>query len=528
MREQHGFSRRLRGLAAPGLLGGFVAVSLALAAGPGYADDKCPVRGGEFRLPFATDPGDLTPSKKAQFPPSQIYDQIYDTLLKLDETGLKPGLATKYEVAPDHLSVTFTLRQDVMWHHGRAFEAKDVVFTLERILDPAFASPWSEQLKSISKVEALDKYTVKVALKEPFAPILGILATPWYTAIVPYDFAATHNLNQQASGTGPFMLVEYVPNDHVTLKANPHYWEAGYPCLDGIRYGIIPDQQAQISAFRQGDADLVALYDPKYIPVLKGVAGSSLIKPGGAVNESGLALNTADGPTKDVRVRRALSLGIDRKGMIDTVLFGYGEVGDKIPCGEVPYGWCEGKDPPLPYSQYDPAQAKRLLAEAGYPSGLDLTVQVSLPLDVQTAEVLAEQWKAIGVNLKIEQIADFNQQLDNYINVRHQLSIVSLVWQPDPHSDVYQIYYSTSKINLGKFVDPKLDALLDAGKSELDVARRIKIYKDIQVLVADQAYMLFPFTKPIYWQYVKDYVKGYTATPNGSFAPLRYVWMEKH
>ena len=441
----------------------------ALFAPSAYADDMCPVRGGEFTLPFSIDPGDLTPSKKAQFPPSQIYDQVYDTLLRIEESGLKPGLAAKYEVAPDNLSITFTLRQGVMWHHGRELEAKDVVFTLERILDPAFASPWAEQLKSISKVEALDKYTVKISLKEAFAPILGILATAWYTAIVPYDFAATNNLNEKASGTGPFMLVEYVPNDHVTLKANPTYWEKGYPCIDGIRYNIIPDQQAQISAFRQGNADLVALYDPKYVPILKDVKGSSLIKPAGAVNESGLAINTAEGPTKDVRVRRALSLGTDRKGVIDTVLFGYGEVGTKIPCGEIPYGWCEGKDPPLPYYQYDPEQAKKLLADAGYPNGLDLTVQVSLPLDVQTAEVLAEQWKKIGVNLKIEQIADFNQQLDNYINVKDQLSIVSLVWQPDPHSDVYQIYYSTSKINLGKFADPKLDALLDAGKTEPDV-----------------------------------------------------------
>ena len=112
--------------------------------------------------------------------------------------------------------------------------------------------------------------------------------------------------------------------------------------------------------------------------------------------------------------------------------------------------------------------------------------------------------------------------------MRDQLSIVSLVWQPDPHSDVYQIYYSTSKINLGKFADPKLDSLLDAGKTELDIQKRIKIYKDVQVLVADQAYMLYPFTKPIYWQYIKSYVKNYSATPSGSFSPLRYTWMDKH
>jgi peptide/nickel transport system substrate-binding protein len=101
------------------------------------------------------------------------------------------------------------------------------------------------------------------------------------------------------------------------------------------------------------------------------------------------------------------------------------------------------------------------------------------------------------------------------------------VWQPDPHSDVYQIYYSTSPINLGKFKDPELDALLDAGKTELDLEKRIQIYKDVQRLVADQAYMLYPFTKPVNWQYVKDYVKNYQAMPSGSYFHTRYLWLDK-
>ena len=198
--------------------------------------------------------------------------------------------------------------------------------------------------------------------------------------------------------------------------------------------------------------------------MLRDVEGAHLIEPAGAVNESGLGINTAEGPTSDLRVRRALSLGTDRQEVIDTVLFGFGELGTKISCGKVPYGWCADEDPPLPYHEYDPEGAKALLAEAGHGDGLDLTMQVNLPLDVQTAEILQEQWARIGVDLTIERIPDFNQQLDNYIKVNHQLSIVSLVWQPDPHSDVYQIYYSSSPINLGKFVDAELDALLDAGK----------------------------------------------------------------
>ena len=491
------------------------------------ADDQCPKRGGTITIPFAPDPADLTPGKNALYAPSLVFDEIYDTLLRRDRDGkIVPGLATGYEVASDNLSIVFTLRHGVMLHHGREFEAKDVVFTFERLLDPKFASPWASQLSSIEKVEAVDEYTVRMWLKQPFAPILSIVATPWYTAIVPYDFAPDHNLNQKASGTGPFMLVEYVPDDHVTLKANPKYWEAGFPCVDGIRFNIVPDPQSQISAFRQGNADMVVLNDPKFIPTLRGKSGITMIEPAGAVNESGLAINTAEGPTADVRVRRALSLGIDRKALIDTVLFGFGQIGTKIPCGEAPYGWCEGVDPPLPYYQYDPDAAKKLLSEAGYANGLDLTMQVSLPLDVQTGEVLAEQWEKIGVNLKLERIADFNQQLNNYIHVKDQLSIVTLVWQPDPHSDVYQIYYSTSKINLGKFSDPQLDALLDAGKAELDTAMRVQIYKDVQRLIADQAYMLYPFTRPVNWQFVDDRVKNYEAMPSGSFFNLRYTWLD--
>lgn len=501
--------------------------ALVSVASVAVADDQCPVRGGDFTIPFLVDPGDLTPGKKAQFPPSLIYDQIYDTILRHSKDGLQPGLATSYEVADDNLSITFHLREGVMWHHGREFEAQDVVFTLERLLDPDFGSPWAGQLASIEKVEAVDKYTARISLKEPFAPILSILATAWYTAVVPYDFAPDNNLNENASGTGPFKLVEYIPNDHVTLTANEDYWEEGYPCLDSIRYNIVPEQQGQISAFRQGNADLVSVNDPKFIPLLKDKPGHNMIPPPGPVNESGLAINTAEGPTADVNVRRALSLGIDRQAIIDTVLFGFGELGTKIPCGEAPYGWCEGEDQPLPYYEYDPEEAKRLLAEAGYADGLDLTVQVSLPLDVQTAEILVEQWEKIGVNLKIEQIPDFNQQLDNYINVKHQLSIVTLVWQPDPHPNVYPIYYSSSAINLGKFKDEKLDALLDAGKTELDVDKRIEIYKEIQRIVADQVYMLYPFTKPVNWQFIKDYVMNYTPQANGSFFNLRYTWLDK-
>ncbi len=503
-----------------------VLAAAGLAAAPAQADEACPVRGGTFTIPFDPEPADLTPGANAQYAPSLIFGLIYDTLLILDRDGnLNPGLATAYEVSEDNLSISFELRRGVAFHHGREFEARDVVYTFERLLDPDFGSPWANQLGSIQSIEATGSHSVRMDFDSPFAPILSVVSTAWYTAIVPYDFTPENNLNENASGTGAFMLDEYVPDSHVRLQANPNYWEEGYPCVETVVFDLIPDPQTQISAFRQGNADIVILRDPKFIPVLRDVEGARLIEPAGAVNESGLGINTAEGPTADLRVRRALSLGTDRQEVIDTVLFGFGEVGTKISCGKVPYGWCADSDPPLPYHEYDPEGAKALLAEAGYTDGLELTMQVNLPLDVQTAEILQEQWARIGIDLTIERIPDFNQQLDNYINVKHQLSIVSLVWQPDPHSDVYQIYYSTSPINLGKFADAELDALLDAGKVELDLEKRIEIYKAVQNLVADQVYMLYPYTKPVNWQYVRDYVNDYQSMPSGTYDHVRYLWL---
>lgn len=290
----------------------------------------------------------------------------------------------------------------------------------------------------------------------------------------------------------------------------------------------MPDPQTQIAALRTQVVDLITIGDPKLLSIVKEIPNTYMIPPADPVWECGLGINCAEGPTADVRVRRALSVGMDRKALIDTVLFGHGQVGTKISCGKKPYGYCgDGSD--LPYYSYDPEMAKKLLAEAGYSSGLALTIKVcpKLPLTVQTAELLKEQWAKIGVTLNIEQIADFNQLLDDFIKVNHQLAMIEHVWQPDPDSDVYQIYYSTSPINLGKFKDQKLDELLDKARAEVNVSERIKLYRQIQELVADQVYMIYPWTRPVNWQFVRDYVMDYEAMPSGSFQFFRQVWLKK-
>ncbi len=205
-------------------------------------------------------------------------NMVYDTLFSYDsKMNAKPQMVESFSRSPDGLVWSFTRRKGMTFHDGSPVTAKDAVASLNR---------WSKRrvegtamMERAASLVAKDDLTFVLTLKEPFAPILSILGTAWYTAIVPYDFAPENNLNEKASGTGPFKLVEYIPNDHVTLTANANYWEKGFPCVDGIRYDIIPDQQAQSSAFRQGNADSVELSHPKLIRKRKSGPDSTPVEP---------------------------------------------------------------------------------------------------------------------------------------------------------------------------------------------------------------------------------------------------------
>jgi peptide/nickel transport system substrate-binding protein len=265
---------------------------------------------------------------------------------------------------------------------------------------------------------------------------------------------------------------------------------------------------------------------------LQGARGVLLLDPKAYCAQHGLAFNQTKAPFSDVRVRRAVSVGVNRRELIASVLRGRGSISTKIPPCDAPYGYA-GDDKRLPYYASDPAQGRRLLTEAGFPGGLDTVLEVPprFSQTVRTGEVIKEQLAQVGVRVTLKQV-EWGAALKNFIRTEYEaMSMIPLVWQPDPDAHVYDIFQSGSNINLGKFKDPVVDRLLEQGRTTLDRTRRIAIYQELQKHFADQAYMIFPYASGAV-ELLLETVKGYVSIP-GAQPPSRsrqffkQVWLEK-
>ena len=509
------------------------ALGLAALVLAGAVAAQTPRRGGTLVIAADVSPPGLDPQKSAAAHSWMIAEHVYSNLLRRDaQMNIVGDLAESWQAVSDTIYV-FKLRKGVTWHHGRELVAEDVKYSFERMLDEKTASPWRSNWQIIDKIETPDKATVRFTLKRPFAPLLSYLATPHYSAIVPRDIVEKHgDLQKNASGTGPFMLERFVPDNVVTLKRNPSYYEAGVPYLDGLEYRIIPDEAARLAALRAGTVHYLWSVDPLIDRQLQGAAGVILREPDGYCAQHGMAFNQTKAPFSDVRVRRAVSVALNRKEIIASVLRGKGAITTKIPPCDAPYGY-SGDDKGLPYYAHDVAQAKKLLAEAGFPGGIDTSLEVSprFPQTVRTGEVMKEQLAASGIRVTLKQV-EWGAALKNFVRTEYEgLSMIPLVWQPDPDAHAYDIFHSSSAINLGKFKDPQVDALLERGRTTLGKEQRVAIYRELQKHMADQALLIFPYASGA-TEALRDGVKGYTSIPGaqpGSRSRLffKQTWLDR-
>jgi peptide/nickel transport system substrate-binding protein len=504
----------------------FDRIAMAAPAGP-------PKRGGVLIVGSDVSPPGLDPAKSAAAHSWMISEHVYSNLLRRGPTmKLVPDLAEGYEV-PSPTTYVFKLRRGVQWHHGRELVADDVKYTFERMMDQRTASPWRSIWLIIDRIETPDKYTVRFTTRRPFAPLLSYLGTPHYSAIVPKDVVdRSGDLQQTASGTGPFMLERFVPENQVVLKRNPHYYESGLPYLDGIEYKIIPDEAARIAALRTGTIHYTWSVDPLVDQQLQGAPGVAILLPRGYCGQHTLCFNQTRPPFNDARVRRAVSVGFNRAEVIRAVLRGKGGISTKIPPCDAPFGY-SGTEKGMPYYEFNPQQARQLLAEAGYPNGIDTTLEVPprFPFTVRTGEVMREQWAQAGIRVTLRQ-GEWGALLTAFVRTTYDgMSMIPTVWQPDPDAHVYDIYHSDSAINLGKFRDPFVDQLLDQGRTTIARDKRIAVYQQLQRHIADQAYMIHPYASGAV-EIMREPVRGYVSLPGAqpgsrSRQFFKQVWLDK-
>jgi len=372
-----------------------------------------PKQGGFVTWAINQDPVNLIPFGAVATANHWGKEFMYDSLLEWDKDLLvQPALAESWE-APDDNTWIFNLRPDTKFHNGDPVTADDVVYSIELQKEPPEPGIPNSFYPAIESVEAVDEHTVKFNMTRADPTTEGYLAWGRYSAIIPRDAYDKWNLLTEGIGTGPFKLIEYVPNDRIEYERNPDFWKEGLPYLDKLTLKILPDESGRVAALRSGEihgctisADTAkTLENDPDIMILKGLFSAPRVLQ--------FTMKNQGHPWEDVRVRQAISKAIDREIIMSNVFGGEAVLSGPVPPG---YGdWFISADELVEkWFKYDIDLARQLMSDAGYADGFDITLYAIANHDAsQTAEVVQQQLKEINVNVEVisEEIGPFAKRV---------------------------------------------------------------------------------------------------------------------
>jgi len=417
-----------------------------------------------------------------------VMYNIIETLLRYTPEGeLVPWLASGYEVdeVGEETWYTFTLRSDVLFHDGTSLEADDVKYTFGRLLDPIVASPNAANFEFVERIEVLGPQVVRFVTGGRAAPFLGYLASAKGAGIVP-EGADMDALRTAPVGTGPFLLKEWVPGDHLTLAKNDAYWRPGVPALDEVRVRFVPDPAAMLAALRAGDIDLADKMLPEHALELAGDERFT-VATGSMNTVQLLALNHARSPFDNILVRRAIYHAIDRDEIIEVTV------------GRRDWGAPLGSHLVVPNPYYvdlvdmyphDPERARRLLAQAGYPDGFETTLYLPSVYEfhVRAGELIAAQLAEVGIRVSIDLI-DFAQWLDLvYTQWDYDMTVIGHDQGPEPAAalakPLERLRDDGSPGYYFQYGSPYVRGLLSRAKDTFDIGERKILYAMVQTAIA--------------------------------------------
>ncbi|XAH22478.1 ABC transporter substrate-binding protein [Xylophilus sp. GW821-FHT01B05] len=397
---------------------------------------------------------------------------IYETLTKINSDGsVTPLLAERWEVSPDLKTYTFHLRKGVKFQNGEPFNAQSVKFSFERAASDKSTNKDKRTFQNLT-VQPVDDYTVVLLNKEidPDFPFLLGQAT----SIIVEPKSVDSNITKPV-GTGPYRLASFAKGSSLTLEAWDGYRDPGAIKIKKATFRFISDAAAQVAAMLAGDVDVYARFVLRSVPQFQGNPRFQVLV-GGSRAKTIVAINNAKKPLDDVRVRRAIYAAIDRKAMIEGAAEGYGApIGSHYVPGAPGYVDTTGINP------YDPEKAKRLLAEAGVKTPLELTVTLPpTPYARQGGEILVAQLSKVGIVAKLQNVEWAQWLSGTYGNKNYDLSIVSHVEPFDLGNYAKADYYWGYK-------SAKFDAIYNKIKNTGDAKERAKLLGDAQRVLAEDA-----------------------------------------
>ena len=494
-------------------------VAVLAMAVPGSAQD--PQRGGTLRVGLLGDFTTMDPHMSTSTEDRDLYYQLYSPLLALDANlKITPELAESWE-QPDAVTYVFRLRKGVKFHDGSDLTAEAVKWNFDRILNPATGSIRRSELASIKSVDVVDPLRVRLTLKEPDATLLaalsdraGMIVSPAAVEKHGKDFA------RYAVGTGPFQFVEWVKDDHLTVRRFPGYWKAGLPYLDEVVYKGIPDNTVKLTALRTGTLDLIDDLPPKDIAATRANPKLRVVETPG-LGYRRIELNHTRPPFNNKALRQAVAWAINRDAIHRAVFFGAGAPAQ----GPIsPSSWAYEAVPGFG-STPDLGKVKEKLAEGGQPNGFRFTLMVvNNSVAQKQAEIIQDNLKRAGITMEIAllEVGAFDEKRKAL-----QFDAAEGRWsgRVDPDGNMFLHMVTGAGNNWGKYSNPRMDELLRAARATPSQTERKRLYGEAVRLIVDDVPIIFLHHDA--WSKGWDArVNGYVEIPDGRMR-LERVWLGK-
>ncbi len=461
-----------------------------------------PTRGGTAVIAIDTDPDTLNLGLSTAYAVGDVCAKIYNALVWIDKDfNIKPSLAESWTISPDALVYTFKLRSGVTWHDGKPFSSADVKYTFEEILGK-FHPRSAALIKRMKSIEAPDANTLVITLNAAYAPLLlqmNVFEAPILAKHV-YDGQGevTKNpANLKPIGTGPFKFQEWTKGATVKLARNENYWDKGKPYLDNLVFSIIPQAANRSTALETGEVDYLVNF---YVPLTDAkrlMANDKLVTARGHSFPAVyfMFMNNESKLLSSKQARQAIAFAVDRKRIIAQANDGFGRPA-RGPFGDG-FPWL--LNPNVDYEKMYPrdvAKAKSLLDAAGIAAGADgmrgklrLLLNAARAPFVTAAQIIKENLKEIGFDVEINALENSVMLQKVFTDRDYDLTLQSFVSSGDPAIGYHRIYITTkpgtNNTNASGYSNPKVDELLTKAAVTPDQKARAELYKEVQVILAE-------------------------------------------
>lgn len=434
-------------------------------------------KGGSIVVGIQQDLDSLDPHIADAAGTSEVLFNIFEGLVKPDENGeLVPAVASEYKISEDGTIYTFTIREGIKFHNGQPVTIDDVIYSVNRCAGrlEGQTEPLVSAYSVITEVNQVDDKTIELVLAQGDTELIGYLTA----AVIPKDY---QEQNTAPVGTGPFRFVSYSPQHAFVMEANEEYWGQA-PYLDKVEFRIVANTDSAMLGLKSGSIDIYPYLTSDQAAEL---SNEMNILSGPANIVQALFLNNEAEPFQDIRVRQALCYTVNVQEIMDMIANGYGT---KIGTGMFPAFQQYYKEDLKDYYQTDLKKTKELLTEAGYPNGFEMTITVpsNYQFHVDTAQVLAEQLKQVGITAKIELIEWASWLTEIYRGRNYQSTIVGLDAELAPKA-LLSRYQSDSSKNFINFSDSEYDEVLSLAMNSIDTQEKIKNYQRLQEILTEKA-----------------------------------------